>query len=77
MELIMRPPKGLQQMKFVRDWNAKHAVGVAVHVRTADGGVVASKTRSEAWLLGGHTAVILVEGFSGGMMLSRVSTIPL
>lgn len=64
-------------MKFVRDWNEKHAVGIAVHVRTDDGSVVASKTRSEAWLLGGHTAVILVEGFTGAMMLSRVSTIPL
>ena len=31
-----------------------------------------SVTRSEAWLLGGHTPVVMVEGYSGGIALSHV-----
>ena len=31
-----------------------------------------TKTRSAPWLLGGHTAVILLEGISGGYSLERV-----
>lgn len=29
-------------------------------------------TRSEAWLLGGHTPVVMVEGYPGGIALSHV-----
>lgn len=31
-----------------------------------------SATRSEAWLLGGHTPVVMVEGYAGGIALSHV-----
>lgn len=31
-----------------------------------------SVTRSAAWLLGGHTPVVMVEGYSGGIALSHV-----
>ena len=31
-----------------------------------------SVTRSEAWLLGGHTPVVMVEGYPGGIALSHV-----
>lgn len=35
-----------------------------------------SVTRSEAWLLGGHTPVVMVEGYAGGIALSHVMGIP-
>jgi hypothetical protein len=31
-----------------------------------------SVTRSAAWLLGGHSPVVLVEGYAGGIALSHV-----
>lgn len=35
-----------------------------------------SATRSPAWLLGGHTPVVMVEGYPGGIALSHVCPIP-
>lgn len=37
------------------------------------GAVMKSKTRSMAWMLGGHTPVILVEGITGAYALERVT----
>lgn len=31
-----------------------------------------SATRSAAWLLGGHTPVVMVEGYAGGIALTHV-----
>lgn len=38
---------------------------------------VLSRTRSAAWLLGGHTPVVMVEGYAGGIALTHVSPAPL
>lgn len=35
-----------------------------------------SRTRSEAWLLGGHTPVVMVEGYAGGIALTHVFPLP-
>lgn len=35
-----------------------------------------SRTRSEAWLLGGHTPVVMVEGYAGGIALTHVMPYP-
>ena len=43
-------------------------------VRAGEG--VASATRSRAWLLGDHTPVVMVEGYSGGIALTHVCPIP-
>lgn len=58
-----------------RDWNAKHPVGCKVEVTLDDGSIKETQTASEAWVLGGHTAVIKLEGISGGYSLSRVHAI--
>jgi hypothetical protein len=58
--------------KTVDDWNAKNPVGTPVTVRKDDGTIVHSITRSEAWLLGDHTPVVMVDGISGGYLLERV-----
>jgi hypothetical protein len=31
-----------------------------------------TKTRSEAWVMGGHSVMIMVEGVSGGVLLESV-----
>ena len=57
----------------VDSWNASHPVGTAVKVRKDGGEVVESETRSEAWVLGGHTAVVMVTGIRGCYLLNRVT----
>ena len=64
-----------KQQKLVDDWNAKHPVGTAVTryklikpLREPQ----ETKTRSEAWLMGGHTAMVMVEGIAGGVMVESV-----
>lgn len=53
-------------------WNAAHNVGRDVTVLMDSGEKKTTKTRSEAWLMGGHTAVIMLEGISGCYALERV-----
>lgn len=53
----------------VDNWNAQHPVGTEVRVMRDFGGPVITKTRSEAWMLGGHTAVVMLEGISGAYAL--------
>lgn len=62
-----------EQQRLVINWNNKHPEGTAVTV-TLDGdqGTMESVTRSEAWMMGGHSAVILLEGIAGGYALDRV-----
>ena len=68
-----RRPK---QQKLVADWNAAHPVGTPVTryelVRPRGGKTSETTTRSQAWLVGGHTAVVLVDGWSGGVMVEAL-----
>jgi len=58
----------------VEVWNRLHPnTGVKVFVSRDDGTVLETTTRSAAWLLGGHTGVILVDGIAGAYNLDRVS----
>lgn len=54
-------------------WNAAHKVGIGVLVKLDGGKLWHTKTRSEAWDLGGHTPVVMLEGRTGGYLLSRVT----
>jgi hypothetical protein len=55
-----------------RDWNTKHRIGTLVEVRLDGGSLKETKTRSEAWVMGGHSAVVMLEGIAGGYSLRRV-----
>lgn len=59
--------------ELVDRWNKLHLVGAEVTVTKDDGSKLDTVTRSEAWVLGGHTAVIMVVGISGGYALTRVA----
>lgn len=68
-----RKMPGLAELvQSVDDWNAQHPIGTAVTVTDDFGKTSESKTRSAAWVMGGHSAMILLEGVSGGYMLERV-----
>lgn len=59
--------------KAVDAWNAKHPVGTLVRLRKDNDTIVEGKTSHEAYVLGGHSAVIHVEGVRGCYLLDRVS----
>jgi hypothetical protein len=65
-------PSVTDQIRAVSDWNDRYPVGTQVTVEMDSGEIRATKTRSSAWLLSGHTAVIMLEGITGGYLLSRV-----
>jgi hypothetical protein len=57
------------------EWNQKHAVGTPVTYHRLIHPLrdpVETRTRSEAWVIGGHTAVVMVEGVSGAVALVGV-----
>lgn len=58
------------------EFNVKYPVGTAVRVKLDNGAIKATqetKTKSKAWMMGGHTAVVLLEGIPGAYALSRVT----
>lgn len=57
----------------VDGWNQRHAVGIDVTYRNDLGELIATKTRTHAYVLEGHSAVIWLEGVSGCVRLDRVS----
>lgn len=66
--------------RTAESWNAEHPVGTAVRyypIYPPIEGVppVETRTRSEAWVLGDGTVVVLVEGKSGGVHLSHIEVI--
>lgn len=56
------------------EWNAKYPVGtpVTVYPDTRADEPLYTYTRSPAWTLGHGAAVVLVSGYTGGIVLSHV-----
>jgi hypothetical protein len=56
-------------------WNVKYPVGTVVTryklIKPLREGTE-TKTRSEAWVMGGHSVMVMVEGVSGGVVLESV-----
>jgi len=57
---------------MVDEWNDNHEVGIKVVLTDDFGEEEETVTRSEAWLMGGHSAMIMVKGRSGGYCLDRI-----
>jgi hypothetical protein len=55
-------------------WNAAHPIGTEVTVTMDLGEVRRTRTRSIAWRICDHASV-MVEGISGGYLLSRVKAV--
>lgn len=53
-------------------WNSVYPVGTSVDYRRDDGSTFATKTRTEASVLSGHTAVVWVDGIAGCVSLERI-----
>lgn len=61
--------------QLVDQWNARHNEGTPVRVKLDGGKVIETKTASQATVLGGHSAVIWLEGISGCYALERVEAL--
>ncbi len=61
--------------KRCADFNSANPIGTKVLVKRDDGNNLITVTRSAAYVLSGHTAVIFVEGISGCYDLSRVDPV--
>uniref|UniRef100_A0A6H1ZW99 Uncharacterized protein n=1 Tax=viral metagenome TaxID=1070528 RepID=A0A6H1ZW99_9ZZZZ len=72
--MIMMTNKTKKEL-IVENWNLLYDVGIDVNARKDLGEIVKTKTRSKAWLLGGHTPVILLNGIRGCCCLDRVTPI--
>jgi hypothetical protein len=70
MKDVLRDPK-----LNADTWNHQVAVGALVTYRKDDGKLLTTRTRSEASVLGGHTAVVWIEGKAGCVALDRVTPI--
>lgn len=66
----MKRPK-VDQVRLVEAWKDTPQ-GTDVILTQDNGELFPTKTRSEPWLLGGHTAVIKVNGIAGCYRLDRV-----
>lgn len=72
---MKRPPTITQLNKTVADFNAAHPVGTPViytSVRDDPKSAKVTKTRSEAWVMGGHSVMVMVEGVSGGVCCEHI-----
>lgn len=56
----------------VENWNLKNPVGTAVVVTKDDRKTVETVTTSEAYVMGGHSAVVHLRDVRGCYMLDRV-----
>lgn len=70
----MKHPNVKVQQALVDLWK-EVPEGAPVVVTRDLGEQFRTKTRSIPWLLGGHTAVIMVEGISGAYSLERVQRV--
>jgi hypothetical protein len=59
----------------VDNFNTHHPIGADVSVLRDNGDRIATKIRFKAEVLGGHSAVIWLEGISGCYLLDRVSAL--
>lgn len=66
------PARLIAQRQLVSTWQDK-PIGTAVTVRKDNGELFDTVTRSVPWMLGEHTAVIMVEGISGCYSLERIT----
>lgn len=59
----------------IEEYNRAVPIGTEVIVTKDDGKKIRTKTRSAAWVLGGHTPVIMIEGVTGCFLLDRIEII--
>lgn len=74
---MMKQPSKKALEHIVALWNSKYPVGTKVQVRKAlnDHGFIETVTTSEAYVLSGHSPVVMLKGISGCFALTHCSPI--
>ncbi len=71
----MRRPNPVKLQECVDKFNGRYPVGTKVTrfrlIKPLRDGVDA-ETRSPAWVMGGHSAMVMVKGISGGVVLESI-----
>jgi hypothetical protein len=70
-----KPKTEAELFAQVNEWNNQYPVGMKVTVRLDDGSAKDTATTSTAQVLGGHSAVIWLEGISGCYAINRVTAV--
>jgi hypothetical protein len=73
--MAIRTPDKSQLEKQCADFNRQCPIGTEVHLVDDFGKVSHTRTRSIAWVIGDHTAVVNVEGISGCYDLDRITPV--
>ncbi|HEV7405210.1 MAG TPA: hypothetical protein VGO11_19860 [Chthoniobacteraceae bacterium] len=70
----LREVKASLEEMLAQRWNEACPAGTAVLYQPVlgDSRLIETVTRSEAWLMGGHSAMVMVKGISGGVSLRHV-----
>lgn len=63
------------QKKLVEDWNSQYPIGTKVKVRFDNDTIQECRTRSLAYLVRGHGAVVFLEELVGSHLLSTIEPI--
>ena len=66
-----RQPSALQLNQQVTSWNARYPVGSSVSYRSRSK-LIGTKTTSEAWIMGGHSVMVRLEGVSGAYSIDHL-----
>jgi hypothetical protein len=69
----MKQPSIKKLQKQVDEFNNLYRVGSFVHVHKDSGEIVYTTVKTEAQILGGHSAVAWFDGISGCYRVDRVS----
>ncbi len=73
--MMKKPPSLTTLQETAAVWNAEYPVGTPVtRYKLIDPlrEGVETTTRSEAWVMGGHSVMVMVSGVSGGVLLESV-----
>jgi hypothetical protein len=62
-----------QMQALVEEWNTRYPVGTPVIVDEDNGTTSKTATRSDARILGGHSAVVWLDDRPGCFMLERIT----
>lgn len=67
----------MSERQLMEEFNSNHPIGTRVRYwpGAREGEGREGRTSSEARLLSGHTAVVFIDNFSGGVALSHVEVI--
>jgi len=68
-----------KEQAIADEWNRAHPIGTPViryKLISPLGLGNQTKTQSQAWVMGGHSVMVMVEGIAGGVLLESVVPCP-